>query len=69
MSRTVTWQVSLAVAPGEAAYIPVGHCAADRPAGGLDFGDAADAVGGADWSQAPLDEVLARLKPLLRASR
>ncbi len=57
--------VSLAVAPGEAAYIPVGHCAADRPAGGLDFGDAADAVGGADWSQAPLDEVLARLKPLL----
>ena len=30
--------ISLAIAPGEAAYIPVGHCAAQGH-GGLDFGD------------------------------
>jgi DNA polymerase-1 len=57
--------ISLAVAPGDAAYIPVGHCAADRPPGGLDFGDAGGASIGPDWTQAPLDGVLARLKPLL----
>ena len=57
--------VSLAIAPGEAAYIPVGHCAADKPAGGLDFGDTPGDAGGADWSQAPLGDVLERLKPLL----
>ncbi len=57
--------VSLAIGPGEAAYIPVGHCAADRPAGGLDFGDRPDASGATDWGQAPLNEVMARLKPLL----
>jgi len=56
--------VSLAIAPGEAAYIPVGHCAADKPLGGLDFGDD-QRSGGGDWIQAPLDGVLARLKPLL----
>jgi DNA polymerase-1 len=47
--------VSLAVAPGEACYIPVGHCAAD----GLDLTEAKD------WTQIPLDLALARLKPLL----
>jgi DNA polymerase-1 len=57
--------VSLAVAPGEACYVPVGHCAADRPVGGLDFGDQPEEAGGADWSQAELGAALARLKPLL----
>jgi DNA polymerase-1 len=57
--------ISLAVAPGEAAYIPVGHCAADKPLGGLDFGDQPAETGGADWTQAPMGEVLERLKPLL----
>jgi DNA polymerase-1 len=57
--------VSLAIAPGEAAYIPVGHCAAAKADGGLDFGDSTQTTGGADWSQAPLNEVMARLKPLL----
>jgi DNA polymerase-1 len=57
--------VSLAIEPGEACYIPVGHCAADRPPGGLDFGEASEAAGGTDWVQAPLGEALARLKPLL----
>jgi DNA polymerase I len=47
--------VSLAVAPGEACYIPVGHCAAE----GLDL------AGAQDWSQTPLDVAIARLKPLL----
>ncbi|MEP6966908.1 MAG: DNA polymerase I [Pseudomonadota bacterium] len=47
--------VSLAVAPGEACYIPVGHCEAD----GLALEEAA----GLD--QIPLDEVIAALKPLL----
>ncbi|MGC1301135.1 MAG: DNA polymerase I [Caulobacteraceae bacterium] len=49
--------VSLAVAPGEAAYIPLGHCAAD----GLDLAEALD------WSQIPLDAAIARLKPLLES--
>jgi DNA polymerase-1 len=57
--------VSLALSPGEAAYIPVGHCAADKPLGGLDFGDQPVEAGGADWTQADLGEALARLKPLL----
>lgn len=61
--------VSLAVAPGEAAYIPVGHCAA-KPDGGLDLfgetgGQSAETTGGGDWRQAPLNEVMGRLKPLL----
>jgi DNA polymerase-1 len=45
--------VSLAVAPGEACYIPLGHAAED----GL-------ALGG-DLGQIPLAEAVARLKPLL----
>ena len=57
--------VSLAIAPGEAAYVPVGHCAADKPLGGLDFGDAPEEAGGTDWSQAEMGAVLERLKPLL----
>ncbi len=47
--------ISLAVAPGEACYIPVGHCAAEGLA--LD--------GAAAPEQIPLEEVIARLKPLL----
>ncbi|HXU99152.1 MAG TPA: DNA polymerase I, partial [Caulobacteraceae bacterium] len=47
--------VSLAVAPGEACYIPVGHEEADGLA--LEASE--------DLAQIPLDEVIARLKPLL----
>ena len=47
--------VSLAVAPGEACYIPVGHVADD----GLALETAAS------LDQAPLVDVIARLKPLL----
>jgi DNA polymerase-1 len=47
--------VSLAVAPGEACYIPVGHCEAE----GLAL-EAAE-----DLAQIPLAEAVARLKPLL----
>jgi DNA polymerase-1 len=47
--------VSLAINPGEACYIPVGHCEKD----GLALEAAADLV------QIPLDEVIAALKPLL----
>ncbi len=47
--------VSLAVAPGEACYIPVGHCEAE----GLSLEAAAD------LDQVPLDEAISRLKPLL----
>jgi DNA polymerase-1 len=47
--------VSLAVAPGEACYIPVGHCEAE----GLAL-DAAE-----DLTQIPLEAVIAKLKPLL----
>ena len=47
---------SLAVSPGKACYVPVGH----RPAeGGFDFGD------GASLPQAPIREALALIKPLL----
>ncbi len=51
--------VSLAVAPGEACYIPLGHCEKDE---GLFGGDS-----GADLSQIPLDQALAALRPLLEA--
>jgi DNA polymerase-1 len=47
--------LSLAVAPGEACYIPVGHCETD----GLALEAAQDLV------QIPLEAVIARLKPLL----
>lgn len=47
--------LSLATAPGEACYIPVGHCG---PAG-LQL-EAAE-----DLAQVPIEEALARLKPLL----
>ena len=47
--------VSLAVAPGEACYIPVGHCEKD--------GLALEAA--ADLEQIPLEEAMARLKPML----
>jgi len=52
--------VSLAMAPGEACYIPVGHCAA--AAEGLDLGG-----DGGDWNQIKLEEAIARLKPLLES--
>jgi DNA polymerase I len=51
--------LSIAVAPGRACYIPVGHVAA--PAGELDLGQSERP------NQLPLDLVLARLKPLLEA--
>jgi DNA polymerase-1 len=47
--------ISLAVAPNEACYIPVGHCEKE----GLALEIAAD------LEQIPLSEVIARLKPLL----
>jgi DNA polymerase-1 len=47
--------ISLAVAPGEACYIPVGHCGPE----GLAL------EGAEDLAQIPLDQALARLKPLL----
>jgi DNA polymerase-1 len=47
--------ISLATAPGEACYIPVGHCEKD----GLQLEAAAD------LEQVPTDEVIARLKPML----
>ena len=47
--------VSLAVAPGEACYIPVGHCEAE----GLALEEAAD------LDQIPLRDVIDRLRPLL----
>ena len=47
--------MSLAVAPGEAAYIPVGHCAA----AGLDLTQQAD------WTQIPLEAAVERMKTLL----
>jgi len=51
--------VSLAVAPGEACYIPVGHEHEHEATGGLDF-DQKAAV-----DQIPCEQVIARLKPLL----
>jgi DNA polymerase-1 len=47
--------MSLAVGAGEAAYIPVGHCASD----GLDL------MAAGDWKQIPLAEAVERIKPLL----
>ncbi|MDQ0465553.1 DNA polymerase-1 [Caulobacter ginsengisoli] len=47
--------VSLAISPGEACYIPVGHCEKE----GLQLEEAADLV------QIPLDQVIAILKPML----
>ena len=47
--------VSLAITPGEAAYIPLGHCASE----GLDLAEQAD------WSQLCLETAIERLKPLL----
>ncbi len=47
--------VSLALGPGDACYIPVGHCETD----GLQLEQAADLV------QIPLETVIARLKPML----
>jgi DNA polymerase-1 len=49
--------VSLATAPGEACYIPVGH--AHEGEGGLEL------EAPADLTQLPLEEAMARLKPLL----
>ncbi|HEY9233696.1 MAG TPA: DNA polymerase I, partial [Phenylobacterium sp.] len=49
--------ISLAVAPGEACYIPVGH--ENESNGGLEF-EAPEAI-----EQLTVDEVVARLKPLL----
>jgi DNA polymerase-1 len=54
--------ISLAVEPGKACYIPVGHKAPARP-DGLDL-DGAGASSEAP-KQLPLAEVIARLKPLL----
>jgi DNA polymerase-1 len=51
--------VSLALAPGEACYIPVGHENAESADGGLQFDPAPPP------EQLPLDIVIARLKPLL----
>ena len=47
--------ISIAIQPGEAAYIPVGHCAA----AGLDLTEREH------WTQLGLEEAIARLKPLL----
>jgi len=49
--------VSLATAPGQACYIPVGH--AHEGEGGLEL------EAPADLTQIPVDEAMARLKPLL----
>ncbi|MDP2699170.1 DNA polymerase I [Thalassospira sp.] len=56
--------ISLAIAPGEACYIPVGHVGGAAQ-GGFDFGD--DAVNGGNDTppQLGLDRVIDLLKPLL----
>ncbi|HEV7367877.1 DNA polymerase I [Arenibaculum sp.] len=51
--------VSLAVEPGEACYVPLGHVAPDATVGGLDLS------GDATPRQIALHEAIARLKPLL----
>ena len=48
--------ISLAIAPGEACYIPLAHSAAGT---GFDFGE------GDDGNQLPIQDVLSSLKPLL----
>jgi len=53
--------VSLAVAPGEACYIPLGHCAPQTEG----TGDLLDTAPKVDWPQIPLEDAIARLKPLL----
>jgi DNA polymerase I len=52
---------SMALLPGEACYVPLGHRGA-RAEGTLDLGDGAAAP-----RQIPLEQALARLKPLLEA--
>ncbi len=47
--------ISLAITPGEAAYIPLGHCAA----AGLDLTEREH------WTQLGLEEAIERLKPLM----
>ena len=49
--------ISLALSPGEACYIPLGH----RPKAGLDL------MGGEPIQQLPLAEAMARLKPMLES--
>jgi DNA polymerase-1 len=57
--------VSIAVRPGEAAYIPLGHKRPEAPGeGGLDFGDRPDGEG-EDWRQLDPAAALARLRALL----
>jgi DNA polymerase-1 len=51
--------VSLAVVPGEACYIPLGHVDPAHQGGGFDFGTAAQPV------QMPLADAIKALKPLL----
>jgi DNA polymerase-1 len=53
--------VSIAISPGEAAYIPLGHCPPE-PEG---TGDLLDTQPKVVWPQLPLEAVIARLKPLL----
>jgi DNA polymerase-1 len=63
--------VSIAVAPGEAAYIPVGHRRRAPPEpDGLDFGAAAAPETDPEaWRQLDCSTVIARLKPLLEDRR
>ncbi len=51
--------IALAVAPGQSAYVPLSHCAAE----GLQL----STDDGGDWRQLDPAEALARLKPLLEA--
>ncbi|HTK34392.1 MAG TPA: DNA polymerase I [Caulobacteraceae bacterium] len=51
--------VSLAISPGEAAYIPIGHCPAEAE------GDLLETQEKAVWPQLDLEQAIARLKPLL----
>ena len=53
--------VSLAISPGEAAYIPIGHC----PAQIEGTGDLLDTQEKVVWPQLDLKQAIARLKPLL----
>ena len=56
--------VSLALAPGRAAYLPLRHAPPARQ-GSLDFGDPADAAADAP-ALVPLDRAMDALRPLLR---
>jgi DNA polymerase-1 len=53
--------ISLALSPGEACYIPLGHCPPEIEG----TGDLLDTQPKVHWPQLPLDEAIARLKPLL----